>query len=96
MQIHCLRCKTVTDTKDVANDTDKRGKSRVKGRCVTCGTMKYKYVKSASSIDIHKAIGKLPRPKRGFTLPGYKYCGPYNLLDEHVDSERNLIDEPQN
>ena len=105
MQIHCQKCKGVTDTIDVANDTDKRGKSRVKGRCVTCGTMKYKYVKSGGSmpwpatgggIDIHKAIGKLPRPKSGFTLPGYKYCGPYNPLDEQVDSEGNLIDEPKN
>ena len=102
MQIHCLRCKQITDTIDVVNDTDKRGKSRVKGRCVTCGTMKYKYVKSGgampagASLDIHKAIGKLPRPKGGFTLPGYKYCGPYNPLDEQVDSEGNLIDEPKN
>ena len=70
MQIHCLRCKQVTDTVGVVNDTDKRGMSRVKGNCQVCGTMKYKYVKSGGSLDIHKAIGKLPRPKGGFTLPG--------------------------
>ena len=28
------------------------------------------------ALDIHKAIGKLPRPKAGFTLPGRKYKGP--------------------
>ena len=34
------------------------------------------------TIDIHKAIGKLPIiPKRGFTLPNYHYCGPYNPLN---------------
>ena len=36
-------------------------------------------------MDIHKLIGKLPRPKKGFTLPGHKYTGPYNPLDEQLD-----------
>jgi len=34
-------------------------------------------------VDIHKAIGKLPKPKGGWTLPGHKYTGPYNDLDNH-------------
>ena len=33
-------------------------------------------------VDIHKAIGKLPKPKSGWTLPGHKYTGPYNPLDQ--------------
>ncbi|PFX15633.1 putative uncharacterized transposon-derived protein F54H12.3 [Stylophora pistillata] len=32
------------------------------------------------SFDIHEAIGKLPRPKSGWTLPGHKYTRPYNDL----------------
>ena len=36
-------------------------------------------------MDIHKAIGKLPRPKRGFVLPYHKYTGPYNPLHEQLD-----------
>ena len=36
-------------------------------------------------MDIHKVIGKLPRPKKGFVLPGHKYTGPYNPLDEQLD-----------
>ena len=35
-------------------------------------------------VDIHKMIGKLPKPKGGFTLPGQKYTGPYNDLDSQV------------
>ena len=35
-------------------------------------------------LDIHKAIGKLPKPKGGFTLPGHKYTGPYNPLEKQV------------
>ena len=36
-------------------------------------------------MDIHKLIGKLPRPKKGWVLPYHKYTGPYNPLDEQLD-----------
>ena len=38
----------------------------------------------AKGVDIHKAIGKLPKPKKGWTLPGHNYTGPYNPLDEQL------------
>ena len=28
---------------------------------------------AGAGVDIHKAIGKLPKPKSGWTLPGHKY-----------------------
>ena len=34
-------------------------------------------------------IGKLPRPKKGFTLPGYNYAGPYNPLDKQLKFDPN-------
>ena len=57
---------------------------------------KDKYVKPGGSLDIHKAIGILPKPKGGFTQPGYKYYGPWNPLDEQIDSEGNVLDSPKN
>ena len=39
---------------------------------------------NGGGVDIHKLIGKLPKPKGGFTLPGHKYTGPYNDLDSQV------------
>ena len=36
-------------------------------------------------MDIHRVIGKLPRPKKGFVLPFHKYTGPYNPLHEQLD-----------
>ena len=36
------------------------------------------------AIDIHKMIGKLPKPKGGWTPGQYKYMGPYNHLNEQV------------
>ena len=46
-----------------------------------------KYVKEmgwGAGLDIHKLIGKLPKPKKGWTLPGHKYTGPYDNLDSQV------------
>ena len=40
-------------------------------------------------IDIHKAIGKLPRPKSGFTPSKYKYMGPYNPLDKQLKQDKD-------
>ena len=49
-------------------------------------------------MDIHKQIGKLPRPRKGFTLPQHKYTGPYNPLDEQLDENDQPIpgQEPYN
>ena len=42
------------------------------------------------TIDIHKAIGKLPIiPKRGFVLPNMHYCGAYNSLDKQLIYDKN-------
>ena len=38
-------------------------------------------------LDIHKLIGKLPRPKKGFVPPNYKYLGPYNPLDTQLEHD---------
>ena len=36
------------------------------------------------AIDIHKFIGKLPKPKGEFTPDDYKYMGPYNPLEKQL------------
>ena len=41
---------------------------------------KYRYP-FGGSLDIHKAIGKLPKPKSVRKLPGNRYTGPYTDLD---------------
>ena len=39
---------------------------------------------SGSGVDIHKWIGKLPRPNAGWTPGKYKYMGPYNPLEQQL------------
>ena len=43
------------------------------------------------ALDIHKAIGKLPRTKAGFTPGKYKYMGPYNPLDQQLEYNKLKI-----
>ena len=40
-------------------------------------------------MDIHKAIGKIPKPKAGWTPGSYKYMGPYNPLDKQLRYDPN-------
>ena len=44
----------------------------------------YERPQSGQGFDLHKAIGKLPKPKKGWTLPGHNYTGPYNPLDKQL------------
>ena len=41
------------------------------------------------AIDIHKAIGKIPKPKAGWAPGKYKYIGPYNPLDKQLEYDKN-------
>ena len=49
----------------------------------------FKFPGFGGGVDIHKLIGKLPKPKGGFTLPGHKYTGPYNDLDSQLRYDPN-------
>ena len=37
-----------------------------------------------AGFDIHAAIGKFLKPKKGWTLPGHNFTGPYNPLEKQV------------
>ena len=41
------------------------------------------------ALDIHKLIGKLPRPKAGFTSGKYKFMGLYNPLDKQLEYDKD-------
>ena len=62
----------------------KNNRSVVKGDCKICGTSKNCFTKSKAGgkLDIHSFIGKLPKPKAGWTPTNYKYMGPFNPLDK--------------
>ena len=87
------------------NIRSKNGKLMIKSICAECGAKKSQFIKQPAggsdqrslasnqrfggSFDIHKFIGKLPRPKSGFTPGNYKYMGPYNPLDKQLKYDPN-------
>ena len=43
--MYCLKCRRVTETEDIATVTSKNGRLMRRGKCVTCGKIKCKFVK---------------------------------------------------
>ena len=69
--------------------------------CANCGILKHSFIsnnKRGGLLDVHALIGKLPKPKGGFTLPSHKYTGPYNPLDKQLDASDQPLpgQEPYN
>ena len=95
MVSYCVKQKKFTNSLAESEKItrSKNGKLMIKSICAECGAKKSQFIKSkenqGGSIDIHKLIGKLPRPKSGFTPSKYKYMGPYNPLDKQVEYDPN-------
>lgn len=85
--MYCLKCKRKTDSTNITQVVSKNKRSMLQGICTACGNKKSAFVKSTEGgkVDIHSLIGKLPKPKRGWTLPNHKYTGPWNPLDKQLD-----------
>ena len=87
MEIYCVKCKRKTPSLNIRHTTTKNNKSIVKGNCGLCGTQKNCFTKSKAGgkLDIHSLIGKLPKPKAGWTPTNYRYMGPFNPLDKQLE-----------
>ena len=81
-----MKCKKKTQTNDIKSITTKNSRKAITGTCNICGSRKYMFVSNidGSSLDIHKLIGKLPRPSKGWVPGDYKYLGPYNPLHKQI------------
>ena len=78
MLSYCVKEKKQTESKEERRIVTTNGRHMILSTCASCGAKKSVFIKKGGNIDIHKLIGKLPKPKRGWTLPGHKYTGPYN------------------
>ena len=83
---YCVNCRKKTKDNDVRVVGNRKRIRR--SVCVVCGKRKCSFLKrqKGGKVDIHNLIGKLPRPKGGWTLPNHKYTGPYNPLDYQLDA----------
>jgi len=85
---YCVNCRKKTKDNDIRVRVLKNGKRIRRSVCAVCGKRKCTFLKGqkGGKVDIHNLIGKLPRPKGGWTLPNHRYTGPYNPLDKQLDA----------
>ena len=78
MEIYCVRerknTQCISGTEEMINM--KGNRLMLRCTCANCGILK-----QGGLLDVHKLIGKLPKPKGGFTIPSRKYTEPYNPLE---------------
>ena len=82
LKVKCASC-GITKTRFVSKQTQGAGhdmKIYAGDRVDDPTNPLYERNPTGAGFDIHKAIGKLPKPKKGWTLPGHNYTGPYNPL----------------
>ena len=85
LKVKCASC-GITKTRFVSNKTQSGGNYDMRiyaGNRVDDPTNPL-YQRGGGGFDLHKAIGKLPKPKKGWTLPGHNYTGPYNPLEKQL------------
>ena len=90
METYCVKERKKTTCIPRTNQIIKTKGNRLILRCVcaNCGSIKTSFIsnqRQGGLLDVHSLIGKLPKPKGGFTLPSHKYTGPYNPLDKQLD-----------
>ena len=97
---YCVTCRKKTKDKDVKIRVMRNGRRIRRSICTACGKRKCTFLsgQKGGKVDIHNLIGKLPRPKGGWTLPKHKYTGPYNPLDYQLDANDRPLpgQEPYN
>ena len=89
MKTYCVKQRKKTDSipGSERREIAKNGRPMIKSMCAECDSTKVRFIKGGMPggfIDIHKAIGNLPKPKGGWTLPGHNYTGPYNPLEKQL------------
>ena len=76
--MYCLKCRRVTETENITTVTSKNYRLMRLGQCVTCGPMKYQFVRKdvADGSFLNSLVNKLPfemhQPGHSFTGPGTK------------------------
>ena len=72
--MYCLKCRRVTDTKNITIATSKNGRLMRRGQCMTCGKTKTQFIKrdATGGIFLNTLVNKLPFEMH---LPGHNFTG---------------------
>src|SRR5438093_7344174 len=93
---YCLKCKAITDSKDISSAISKNERLYKTDTCVKCNSKKTQFTKSATGGDIQKFLSNVPFSTTGIPfekhLPGHSFTGPSTRLDLRLDEHDNPKD----
>ena len=84
--MYCLKCRRVTETRNIATATSKTGRLMRRCQCVTCGKKKTQFVKKevAGGSFQNSLVNKLPFEMH---LPGHNFTGPRTKLYKRLNPD---------
>jgi uncharacterized Zn finger protein (UPF0148 family) len=59
---YCVKCKAKKEIIDAVEETMKNGRKAIKGKCPTCGTVMFKILGKAGTVDQNSAKTEKPNP----------------------------------
>jgi len=67
---YCVKCKAKKEIANGVEETMKNGRKAIKGKCPTCGTVMFKILGKAGSIESHKPESKAEAPPSNVPATG--------------------------
>ena len=85
--MYCLKCRCVTETKNIATATSKNGRLLRHGQCITCGKTKTHFIKrdTTGGSFLNSLVNKFPFEMH---LPGHQFTGPGTKLYQRLNPDR--------
>ena len=85
--MYCLKCRRVTETKNITTATSKNGRLMRRGQCITCEQTKTQFIIKSDATGgcfLNTTINKLPFEMH---LPGHNFTGSETKLYKRLNSD---------
>ena len=84
--MYCLKCRFVTETKNITTATSKNGRLMRRGQCITCGKKaKTQFIKrDVTGSFLNTLVNKLTFEMH---LPGHNFTGPGTKLNKRLNPD---------
>ena len=84
--MYCLKCRRVTETKNITTATSKNCRLMRRGQCIICSETKTQFVKEevAGGSFLNTLVNKLPFE---MYLPGHNFTGPGSKLYKRLNPD---------
>ena len=84
--MYCLKCRRVTETKNITSATSKNGRLMTRGQCIKCGKTKTPFLKkeAAGESFLNTLVNNLPFEMH---LPRHNFTGPATIRHKRLNSD---------